>query len=172
MAQRIGAAASAKAKKLWSSLGRFRYPALIVLLGVVLMLLPGREKTEQPAETGEPDAQAWLEENERRIENILCKLDGAGSVSVALSLKTGMQYAYQTDITTEQDRRTEQTVFLKNGSDQTPVVLHSRCPEYLGAVVAAEGADRAEVRLQITQAVSDLTGLGSDKISVIKMKKQ
>ena len=41
-----------------------------------------------------------------------------------------------------------------------------------GAVVVCDGADSATVRLRIMQAVSALTGLGSDKISVIKMKRQ
>ena len=43
-------------------------------------------------------------------------------------------------------------------------------PVYQGAVVVCEGAERAAVRLAIVEAVSSLTGLGSDKISVIKMK--
>lgn len=39
-----------------------------------------------------------------------------------------------------------------------------------GAVVLCTGADDAAVRLSVTNAVSAYTGLGSDKIRVIKMK--
>ncbi len=39
-----------------------------------------------------------------------------------------------------------------------------------GAVVLCSGAEKAEVRLGVTNAVSAYTGLGSDKIRVIKMK--
>ena len=39
-----------------------------------------------------------------------------------------------------------------------------------GAVVVCQGADQPYVRLDVTNAVAAYTGLGSDKISVIKMK--
>lgn len=39
-----------------------------------------------------------------------------------------------------------------------------------GAVVVCQGADQPSVRLDVTNAVVAYTGLGSDKISVIKMK--
>ena len=39
-----------------------------------------------------------------------------------------------------------------------------------GAVVVCDGADSAVVRLEVTDAVMAYTGLGGDKISVMKMK--
>ena len=39
-----------------------------------------------------------------------------------------------------------------------------------GAVVVCDGADAPTVRLYVTNAVMSYTGLGSDRISVIKMK--
>ncbi len=39
-----------------------------------------------------------------------------------------------------------------------------------GCVVVCDGADSAEVRWNVTDAVSAYTGLGSDRISVMKMK--
>ena len=43
-------------------------------------------------------------------------------------------------------------------------------PEYLGAVVVCQGANDVQVRLAVVEAVSKVTGLGADKISVLKMK--
>lgn len=40
----------------------------------------------------------------------------------------------------------------------------------VGAVVVCQGADLAQVRLNVTNAVSSYTGLGCDKITVLKMK--
>lgn len=39
-----------------------------------------------------------------------------------------------------------------------------------GAVIVCDGADSAAVRLSVTNAVTAYTGLGSDKIWVMKMK--
>ena len=43
-------------------------------------------------------------------------------------------------------------------------------PVYQGAIIVCQGADRGAVRLAIVEAVSRVTGLGADRISVLKMK--
>ncbi len=48
------------------------------------------------------------------------------------------------------------------------VVTHSRYPRFVGALIVCEGGDRADVQLKVTQAVSALTGLSSERISVVK----
>jgi stage III sporulation protein AG len=53
---------------------------------------------------------------------------------------------------------------------QQGLVKQVNPPVYLGAVVVCQGADRASVRLAIVEAVANATGLGADKISVLKMK--
>lgn len=158
---------------LWvQSWKRYRYAALILLLGVALMVLP-REKQTEPeisdTRAEEPD------DVEARLEELLGQIDGAGQVRVMLTLREGTRYTYQTDdqLQTEQDRQEqERRTVLVSGTDgaETPVIAATTCPVYQGAVVVCEGADSAFVKLSIVNAVSDLTGLGSDKISVIKMK--
>ena len=54
----------------------------------------------------------------------------------------------------------ESCVLLRMGKDQ----------EKGGAVVVCPGADSAAVRLNITRAVSAYTGLGSDRIIILKSK--
>ena len=43
-------------------------------------------------------------------------------------------------------------------------------PVYQGAIILCQGADSPSVRLAITQAVSKVTGLPTDRIAVLKMK--
>ena len=43
-------------------------------------------------------------------------------------------------------------------------------PTYLGAIIICEGADDANIRLAVVDAVSKVTGLGANRISVLKMK--
>ena len=57
------------------------------------------------------------------------------------------------------------------GVGQVNVLLRGEGPEdCLGAVVVCEGAESAQARLRIVKAVSAFTGLGSDRIIVLKMK--
>ena len=151
--------------------GKYKYALLVLLVGMGLMLYPFVEKKEAvQAETKEKEVTM-----EERLEDVLSRVDGVGSVRVLLSLKEGYQYTYQTNehtVSEELQRESElETVLVRdeNGTE-SPIIKHTRYPVYEGAVVVCEGADSPSVRLHIVNAVSDLTGLGSDKISVIKMK--
>ena len=60
-------------------------------------------------------------------------------------------------------------IFTGSGTEAA-VVAGQTAPVYQGVVVVCDGADSARLRLEITQAVSALTGLSSDKIAVVKRK--
>ena len=164
--------AGKKLRNIWEKVGAYKYTLLILLLGVGLMLLP----KETPLTEEAPVQQAQLQDDlEQRLEGFLSLLDGAGEVKVLLTLAEGTAYEYQSDLqeTSEETRQQMQreTVLVERGSGQEePVVIRSRYPVYRGAVVLCSGADSAVVRLDVVNAVSSVTGLGSDKISVIKMK--
>ena len=102
---------------------------------------------------------------------LLSSMEGVGRVELLLTTTGSDETFYQTDVRWSGETSEETTVFSANQSAQkTPVVTKTKKASYAGAVVVCDGADSAVVRLRIVQAVSALTGLGSDKISVIKMK--
>ena len=106
-------------------------------------------------------------------EQLLSSMDGVGRVELMLTTSGSEEIFYQTDTRVSGDTREETTVFSSTQSTQKmPVVTKTKSAPYLGAVVVCDGADSAAVQLRVMQAVSALTGLGSDKISVIKMKRQ
>jgi len=152
------------------SLKKYRYAAFILILGIGLMVIPQGKKEQQEITQTEPQ----YDDVETRLEELLGKIEGAGKVDVMMTLEEGSKYTYQTDDqyysdSSEQERE-ETTVLISNGDGtESAVVIGMRYPTYMGAVVVCEGADRALVKLSIVNAVSDLTGLSSDKISVIKM---
>ena len=155
---------------------KWRIPLLFGALGVVLLLFPGgkKEKTEtKPAEV-QSDCAFSLERTQREMEEILSQIEGAGRVQVMLSVSGGEERVYQQDERQSELGSTERsTVFQSAGSsEKTPVVTTVRYPRFLGALVVCDGADSAALRLAMVEAVSGLTGLGSDKITVIKMKHQ
>ena len=57
------------------------------------------------------------------------------------------------------------TVGRGSGSQEV-VPLQTLAPEFRGALVVCPGGGDPRVRLTLTQAVSALTGLGTDRISV------
>ena len=57
---------------------------------------------------------------------------------------------------------------MDSGSGQEAVLLMQRYPTFQGALVVCEGGDNAEIRLLMARAVSALTGIGTDRITVCK----
>lgn len=49
---------------------------------------------------------------------------------------------------------------------QEVVPLQTLAPEFQGALIVCQGGGDPAVRLNVLQAVSALTGLGADKISI------
>lgn len=153
-------------------LGKYKYPILIVLVGLGLMLLPERETAEPalvPAETVREDSL------EDRLEIILAQIEGAGQVRVLLTEDTGRETLYQTDSSSESSdsgsRRTDDTVLIQDSARMESALIRQVMePKYRGAVVLCQGAEAPAVRLAIVEAVRCVTGLGADKISVLKMK--
>lgn len=163
-------------QRLLTQASKYKYALLVALLGTALMLWPGQKEAAAAPQTAASaeNAQDDLRAMEASLAALLSKVDGAGPVEVMLSLEYGQEFFYQADEQRDtNDSGTSfesQTVFSQDGSKKLPVATKTRSPVYKGAVIVCGGADRPSVKLAIVEAVSRLTGLGSDKISVIKMK--
>ena len=171
-------------KKLTGFFGKNRYLIALLLAGALLITLPTRggktgEKTPDAGSAGRQEAVFSVEKEEARLCRILSEIEGAGEVSVLLTvagcgeeqLATNEEYDGQESETDggARERRSsgKRTVFTA-GSGGGPVTLRYVYPRYVGAVVVAEGAASPTVRLAVTEAVKSATGLGSDKITVLK----
>lgn len=147
---------------------KYRYVLLVVLAGILLMALPeSKEEQEKPEKTVEA-SQPCLQES---LSDILSQIAGVGKVKVLLTEAAGEQTIYQTDENYAGSDIRRQTVLVTNVSrEEAGLVKQVNPPTYQGAIVLCQGADSASVRLSIVEAVSNATGLSTDKISVLKMK--
>ena len=145
-------------------LERYKYPILVLLLGAALLLIPWGGG-ETPAEAAPADGTDLMDPAalEQKLETLLGEMEGAGAVRVVLTLAKGAAYTYQTDRTTRDGEETVETVLASGSGGEGPLTREVTYPVY-------QGADSAQVRLEIVRAVASLTGLGSDKITVIKLK--
>lgn len=151
---------------------------IIVVLGVVLLALP-TEKAPEPAPPPEPEVAVTqsLAETEQRIAEALAQIDGAGRVTVVLTLKSDGETIIAEDWSLieradgAREEKTDAVLVGSGGSVQNPVILGRGYPEYRGALVVAEGASNPETRLQLLNAVAALTGLGADKVTVAVMRR-
>lgn len=146
--------------------GKYKYPILVVLVGLGLLLLPTRE-TETPSVPVETVREASLEQ---RLEVLLAQIEGAGAVRVLLTEDVGRETVWQTDVQSDTDSVREDTVIVEDADrNETGLVRRTTEPSYRGAVILCQGADAPSVKLAIVEAVRCVTGLGADQISVQKM---
>ena len=149
---------------------------LFLALGIVLMLLPGGNAEAEPT-AGSPDAEAFDRGAvQEEMENILRAIDGVGELRLMLTVDSGTKRELAQDTTAERSgsedmkRKSETVVVGTGGGTQEVVVTNRVYPRYVGALVVCEGGGSAGVRLAVTQAVSALTALPSDKITVLQGK--
>ena len=168
---------SDKTRGLAEKLKKNKWLLVGLAVGLVLLLIPWGGGGEQ-AQNQSMDVPSFaLDKEEKKLEKALSKIDGVGEVSVILTLRSSIQQEaawddesnYESDADgayTSNGRRT--LVKVQSGSSsQSPVVLTYYYPEYRGALVIVEHLN-ASTKLEITDAVSALTGLSTDKVSVIQ----
>ena len=155
--------------KFWRDLlEQYKMALLVLAVGVFLMLLP-------TAAGGGEQSQTTVEESfdlaafERRLEQTLSNIEGAGETRVMLAVKSDGQQILAQNVEQDGARTTSTTVTLgKGGSTQEVVALQKLGPQFQGAVVVCPGGEDPQVRLALAQAVGAVTGLGSDRISICK----
>ena len=149
-------------------LKQYRYGVLVLFIGLALMLIPGEGSAAEEADTVSSDPGVSVQE---QLEDILSQIDGAGRVRLMLTESAGASTVYQQNTNTSGESLKEETVIVTDGSRvENGLIVQVIPARYQGAVVVCQGGDRAAVRLAIVEAISSVTGLTSDKITVLKMK--
>jgi stage III sporulation protein AG len=152
----------------WKKIPRKAVWALLALGAGLLILLPRSRETGEKPHTKEFSFS--LAEEEKRMEAVLSRIEGAGKVTVMLSLEASeeREYARNEDSDRQSDsdsaRREERSEVARVGDEALTVKISY--PRYRGALVVTEGSGSA-LKLALTQAVAALTGLSTDRITVV-----
>ena len=138
------------------ALKRYQYVLLVMAAGVLLMMLPmgpsgGSEEAQGPPEG---EGQFDLELFEEKLSQVLSDIQGAGKTRVVLTLKSGSRQILAQNVERDGERSSASAVTVGQGAGTE------------GALVVCPGGGDPAVQLRLLEAVSALTGLGSDRISI------
>lgn len=155
----------------WKGAGNYRYALLVLVLGALLMLVPSGRGSEErtPERNGTAHGSDFdLEQFEKRLAATLSEVEGAGKVQVLLTLDSGSEQIVAQDLEREPEGSGSSTVVTvsQGGGRETVVPLQTMAPQFRGALVVCPGGLDPGVRLELTRAVTVLTGLRSDQIAV------
>lgn len=162
-------------QKLRQLTDKYKYAIVVLLIGLALLLIPGKSSEPQNKEAAAPVATAQETFTQESLVQILQSVEGAGKVRVLLSMATGEETVYQTDTEMsaagESNDQSVKTVIITDSQRSEAGLIRQVNPAaYKGAIVVCQGADSPSVRLAVTQAVAKITGLGTDAICVLKMQ--
>ena len=137
----------------------------ILLIGAVLFFtFFGTNKNDTEVESVD-----YVTRLERRLEEALSKVEGAGKVKVVITLESGMEtvLAYKTIKTeTANGIEIEETPILVNGKT---VTLMEKYPKINGVLIVVEG-NSIGVRSRIQQATTSLLDVNLSQIEILTMK--
>ncbi len=177
-----------------------RYLLILGFLGILLVVLGNLVGQEKPVRLPSQDAQpqaGWegavsasplssLEEAmEKRLGEILSRVEGAGQVRVKVFLAGTGETVYATNEmvrtvkTTEADaeggtrevveeEQSQEVVYERlDGGREKPATVQTRGAEIRGVLVVAEGAADSRVKARLTSAVQSLLDLPAYRIAVL-----
>lgn len=160
-----------------AAVGKYKYVLLVAALGAVLLLWPMERKAggAVPAEAAPVYGGTDLEKTEKAMEEILGKISGVGKVDVMLTLHSGGELVLAEDAALRYSGSAQSPDSYERSTDTVTtaggvVVRQEICPQYRGALVVCDGGNSDRVRLAVIDAVGALTGLGSDRIAVVKWR--
>ena len=169
---------------------------LVVTIIIINTIWGGNESKKEEKTTQDNSAQLvnsdvesveTSEDTEKSIKQILSKINGVGKVEVLITYSESSQVVAMYNEknnesqTKEEDKsggtRTiqenttdKEIVYKEENGKKVPVTEKVVMPKMEGALIVAEGANNAEVKTNIIQAVEALTGLATHKIQVLEMK--
>lgn len=144
------------------------------------------ESQDTPSGKSELQNNDIKNELEGKLEKILSKIQGVGEVQVCINYQESAEVVAmynensKTSSTEETDtsggtRKIEEIdtqkdiIYKENNGEKTPITKKVIQPKIEGAIITAKGANNAEIKTNIIQAVEAVTGLATHKIQVFEM---
>lgn len=160
---------------------KLAFMLLLAIVGVILLVCSefiSKEKSEE-LKNNIVNTREYAENIEEKLVEIISAIDGAGSVSVMVTIETGEENVYAKQVKSDEQSDSEKTVsqyeyeyiVVKSGSSsENGMLLKVIEPNIRGVAVVCDGGDNASVRENIINTVSAVLNIKTNKISVCKKK--
>ncbi len=135
-----------------------------------------------------PDTVSYEQQLENRLKSIYEAVEGAGKVSVMVTLAYGREIVVAEDSVTQQSVTAEKdgqgvsreqqntnaqgTKIIINGQNgqSQPLVLKELEPKVEGVIIVAQGGDNIYIAEALIRATQTVLGIEPHKVQVLKMK--
>lgn len=173
-----------KLKGLFGELGKNKKNIMVILCATLaLLLLAVSEIADNEESAGNMNnyvsSEAYIKEQEKKLCELLEKIDGVGDVEVMITLESCYENVYLKDknLKTETGNgdfkeETDETYIMAKTSSNTQegVIIKVYEPVVKGVAVVATGGENEKVKMAIIETVSAVFNIDSTNISVEKGK--
>ena len=168
---------------------------ILVLAGILILIiaLPTDTKEKKQAEEAKENIskekntmEASKDEIERKLEDILEKIDGAGDVKVMITYQDSGTQVVEKDKNTsdnsleesdstggvrssKEQELQESSLYDEADAGNTPFVSKELLPKVEGILIVASGGDNQKVKQNISEAVLALFQVEAHRIKIVKM---
>ncbi|MHB8063074.1 MAG: stage III sporulation protein AG [Ruminiclostridium sp.] len=136
-------------------------------------------------QTIKQSSEAPKNEMESSLQSILSKIKGAGRVDVMITFFSGNESVPAMDIKTNENDTQEKdkeggsriikqsdienkTIYEENQGVKKPFIIKEVLPKVKGVVIVADGAEDAEVKINLAKATEALLDIAAHKIQVFQ----
>ena len=150
---------------------KFQIVVVILISLVLIYSLYSNNNESQKLEVGTNDEISQYVTNlENRLSNTLKTVEGAGNVSVVITVESGMETVLAMTTTIKE---------LSNGTEtiETPLIINGKTvivkevyPKIIGVLIVAQGAKNIAVLNKIQQATTSLLNINPNQIENLTMK--
>lgn len=138
-----------------------------MLLILLSELFPATDsKTKNIQNTTAEETTSYLQyksQLEEQLETLIEKIQGAGKTTVMLTLESGEETVYALDTLSGQTQTQQTHVLLDDGTALEETIY---LPSVCGVAIVCEGGGDVRVAVRITELVSALLGVPSNRICV------
>ena len=144
---------------------------LIIFFAVIAVILIFASSFLDNSDSSENGSvESYVNQLENKLSQQLSKIQGAGKVTVIISVKGGTTTEIATEKRVTNDQNgiiSEEYPVLVSGK---PIILGEIYPEICGVIIIAKGADDVKVKIALMSAAQTFLDLTSDKIEILTMK--
>ena len=155
--------------------------AVLGAAGLLLIMLSGfadgGKKSSSTAETSltaGTSSESYCTDTEKRLEEVLQRIDGAGEGRAFLKVGSEQRYVYATEgkksVSDKKTEEEEKYVLIGGNGGKNALIETVEAPEIEGAVILCSGCGDPAVREQVYRAAAAALGIPTAKIYVGRLR--
>ncbi len=169
---------------------KFELIIIVIIIIAIIAIFASSYIKPQDSTTNQPPAKTAAEQSdqtqdvEARLESVLSKIKGAGTVQVMITYESGpelvpavdsssqmstQEETGQTTRTTITENEAQKPVTVQNDGGTQPLVITEKQPRIRGVIVVAEGAGDIRVKMDLLRAVQTVLSVDAQCVDVFVM---